>query len=85
MKYVPPNAWGDRNEIHPVMILETKNRPYSFRVKNTEGEYESWTGTFRTKKKAMRWYNMYGQFHEERGHKIELFHVGEIVKNWKSK
>ena len=50
---------------------------------NAEGEYESWTGTFKTKQRAMWWYDMYGQFHEERGNKIALFHRGEIVKKWK--
>lgn len=60
---------------------DDKDHPYCYKVLNDSGFYESWTGSFKTKKAALIWYDHYGKFHEERGHKIALFHKSIIVKS----
>jgi len=54
---------------------------YSYRVKSTRtGNWEPWTGTFKTEEDAKRWYNRYGNFHKQRGYELALFFEGERVK-----
>ena len=54
---------------------------YSYRVKSTRtGNWEPWTGTFKTEEDAKRWHDRYGNFHKQRGYELALFFEGEMVK-----
>lgn len=54
---------------------------YSYRVKSPRtGNWEPWTGTFKTEEDAKRWHDRYGNFHKQRGYELALFFEGERVK-----
>jgi hypothetical protein len=54
---------------------------YNYRVKSPRtGNWEPWSGLFKNKKQARRWYDLHGSFHEQRGHRLTLFKEGEMIK-----
>ena len=70
-------------------MMENQNKDlgnYTFKVLEKDGTWGSWTGSFKTLKKAMDWYNEHGKFHENRGHKLGFFYKGSLVneKKWKN-
>ena len=46
---------------------------YRYMVLNKKGEYESYTGTFKTKDLALFWFSKYAKFHIKRGKILKLF------------
>lgn len=58
----------------------TKQPRYYYRVRNRNGRYEAWTGSFETLRKARVWYKKHGIFHSKRGHILALFHGGKLVR-----
>ena len=58
---------------------------YRYKVLNSKGNYEEWTGTFKQIQDAKKWFRMFGTFHEYRGFKLQLFgkckHSNEIAIN----
>jgi hypothetical protein len=45
---------------------------YKFNVINRFGAQEPWSGVFKSKEDADKWYNKHGREHERRGHKLIL-------------
>ena len=49
--------------------------PCRFKVLNSKGYWEEWTGSFPDVEDAKRWYELHGKFHELRGKKLKLFEL----------
>lgn len=43
---------------------------FRFNVINKNGREEPWTGIFKNEDACDHWYERYGKFHEERGHRM---------------
>ena len=53
--------------------LNKPSTPFSFKVLNKDNQWEKWSGSFTTIKKAKEWYNKFIKFHRANGHTLGLF------------
>lgn len=49
-----------------------KIQRYKYNVINKKGKQEDWTDPFANKAEAEKWYNKWGEYHEEKGYKLIL-------------
>ena len=56
-------------------------RPFKYKkLADTDNKYVEWSGHFKTKAEAKEWYKKHGVFHEQRGHKLQLFFESTPIK-----
>lgn len=53
------------------------NKPYAYRVRTKRGDWELFSGTFRTIEKAETWYLSHGKDFEKKGYSLALFDRGK--------
>lgn len=64
-----------------INVVVKNNNRHKYNVINRKREEEPWTGIFDNLELTEKWYAKYGQWHEERGHKLILVEIKSDIES----